>query len=558
MRCYGPVLVLAALLAPRQIDAAWDPDGNLVSAEFDAQFDPRIAPDGAGGAVLSWSDNRAGNQDVYAQHFNSSGTMLWTTNGVAVCTQASRQGGAAVVSSGGGAIIAWTDQRNGGGRYDIYAQKIAAAGVPAWAPDGIALSTAPLDQGAPVMVSDGADGAILAWIDSRNGNLDVYAHRVSLSGTVVWPSNGVPVAITPDTQTDVRIIPAGAGAIVVWRDFRDEDGELYAQRLASDGTPMWTADGRPVTSGARLLGGVTYGVTSDGADGCIVAWHDLRIGAPGIYAQRLLATGEVAWISDVPMTLLPVTEGLGTSISSDGNGGAVAAWEDYRDGEVDVYAQRVNANGTVTWPANGVPVVDTTGTQLLCAVTLDPRGTIVTVRDNRSGDPDIYAQLVDHDGTRRWGQGSPMCVAPGSPSGIRATPATSGGAFLVWSDYRNDEEGDLYANYTDSEVADVGAGDLRVGSGSPVALLPNAPNPFRTETRIRYSLSQHHASVLIEVFDPQGRRIWESEQEAMGAGHYSVPFRAVLPNGRELPAGVYPYRIRTPNAAQQGRIVVLR
>lgn len=506
-RCRS-LIVLAVLFSPGSTARAWQPDGIPLSAEFDSQFDPRIAPDGMGGAVLSWCDVRAGNQDIYAQRFNSLGTMLWGTNGIPVCTEASLQGSAVVAASGGGSIIAWTDQRNGGGRWDIYAQRMDADGVPAWIPNGIPLSTAPLDQVGPAIVSDGADGAIVAWRDSRNGDLDVYAQRVSPDGTILWAANGVPVVVLSGTQTEVSVVPIDdGGAIVVWRDGRVPDGSLYAQRLAADGSPMWTLNGRPVTNGARIQGSVKYDVTTDEAGGCIVAWHDLRTGAPGIYAQRLLANGDRAWPEDVPMTLLPITGGQGTQISTDGNGGAVVAWEDHRQGggNIDIYAQRVDPDGGVYWPAHGVAVIDTSGIQLLHDVTLDPRGTIVTVRDARSGDLDLHVQLLNPAGSRQWGrQGRPVCTAPGIQAPARCAPAPSGGIYIVWSDYRNDAEGDLYAGYTDWEVAGVGTDEpYVVESERSVALLPNTPNPFRTETRIRYFLSQAQSSVQIEVFDPR-------------------------------------------------------
>lgn len=561
-RCRS-LIVLAVLLSTGGSAGAWAPDGIPLSAELDSQFDPRIAPDGMGGAVLSWCDVRAGNQDIYAQRFNSAGTMLWGPNGIPVCTEASRQGTAVVVASGGGSIIAWTDQRNGGGQWDIYAQRIDADGVRTWTSNGIALSTASFDQVGPAIVSDGADGAIVVWADSRSGDLDVYAQRVRPDGTVLWAANGVPVVVMTGTQTEVSVVPTdGGGAIVVWRDGRVPDGSLYAQRLAADGSPMWTLNGRPVTSGARIQGNGNYDVTTDEAGGCIVAWHDLRTGAPGIYAQRLLANGDRAWPEDVPMTLLPITQGQGTQISSDGNGGAVVAWEDHRQGggNIDIYAQRVDPDGVVYWPTHGVAVIDTTGTQLLHDVTLDPRGTIVTVRDARSGDLDLYVQLLDPAGSRQWGrQGRPVCTAPGIQAPARCAPSPSGGIYIVWTDHRNDPQGDLYAGYTDWEVADVGTEEPdAAGWDHSLSLLPNTPNPFRVETLIRYVLSRPESRVQIEVFDPRGRRVWRSEQESVGAGHHSIPFRIDLEDGTELSAGIYPYRIRAADHAQTGRIVIVR
>ena len=51
------------------------------------QYNARVSSDGAGGAIVAWHDRRTGsNADIYAQRVDASGTVLWTTNGVALST----------------------------------------------------------------------------------------------------------------------------------------------------------------------------------------------------------------------------------------------------------------------------------------------------------------------------------------------------------------------------------------------------------------------------------------------------------------------------------------
>ena len=106
----------------------------------------------------------------------------------------------------GGAIVTWqqdirtvlemkSDYRVGE-KLDIYAQHVLASGQvdPAWPADGRALCTAANNQYRPIIIADGAGGAIVAWVDNRNGGdapdgVDIYAQRVQpngqLGGTVV-------------------------------------------------------------------------------------------------------------------------------------------------------------------------------------------------------------------------------------------------------------------------------------------------------------------------------------------------------------------------------------
>src|SRR5437867_3962865 len=98
-----------------------------------------------------------------------------------------------VADGSGGAIVAWADERQV--RSEIYAQHVDALGVPRWMPDGMAVASSTGSQFAPVAAPDGAGGAIIVWMDSRNGpcyvwgctNIDLFAARVEGTGALTVP-----------------------------------------------------------------------------------------------------------------------------------------------------------------------------------------------------------------------------------------------------------------------------------------------------------------------------------------------------------------------------------
>src|SRR5262249_53216042 len=152
------------------------------------QYNPAIAPDGSGGAIIAWQDSRTDTSlDIYAERVSVTGAPQWAANGVAICAVGADSELPVIVSDGtSSATISWQDHRNGMD-YDIYAQRVNPAGVPQWTANGIALSSAPADQAYPRIVSDGTGGAIVAWQDSRNKpdvgtNDDIYAQRVTSDG----------------------------------------------------------------------------------------------------------------------------------------------------------------------------------------------------------------------------------------------------------------------------------------------------------------------------------------------------------------------------------------
>src|SRR5439155_981130 len=154
-------------------------DGRALCTAADQQYNATIVGDGAGGAIVTWQDFRNGpNSDIYAQHVLASGAVdgAWPADGRALCTALYDQYYSTIVGDGaGGAIVTWLDFRNGS-NYDIYAQHVLASGAVdgASTADGRALCTAASNQDVSTIVSDGAGGAIVTWQDLRNGsNYDI-------------------------------------------------------------------------------------------------------------------------------------------------------------------------------------------------------------------------------------------------------------------------------------------------------------------------------------------------------------------------------------------------
>src|SRR5262249_30739247 len=160
----------------------WLANGVPVCLDPSEQRYPVIVSDGASGAIIAWGDER-GQDDIYAQHINASGVAQWATDGVPVCTAAGSQFGDAypgIIPDGfGGAILTWQDDRSVMFKYDVYAQRINSAGVAQWTFNGLAVCAIAGDHSRPVIAPDANGGAIISWVDSRAGSLDIYAQRVT-------------------------------------------------------------------------------------------------------------------------------------------------------------------------------------------------------------------------------------------------------------------------------------------------------------------------------------------------------------------------------------------
>jgi len=383
----------------------WTPDGVALCTATGDQVYPQITSDGAGGAIVAWQDTGSVNWKVYAQRVDALGAAQWTTDGVALCAATGDQQSPQIISDGaGGATVTWYDNRTGNA--DVYAQGLNASGAIQWPTDGVALCTATGDQSYPTITSDGAGGAIVTWQDNRSGSYaDIYAQSVNASGAVQWAANGVAICTAMGWQQYPRITSDGAGgAIVTWEDNPSgSDYDIHAQRVNASGAVQWTANGVGLCSATGFQ--LDPRIISDGESGAIVTWMDNRSGDPfdpklDIYVQRVSASGTVLWKTDgVALSTAP-GNGAYPMITSDGAGGAIVTWYGGPSGSWDIYAQRVNAWGAIQWTANGVALCAATEAQMQPQITSDGAGgAIVAWYDYRSGGySDIYGLRVDANG----------------------------------------------------------------------------------------------------------------------------------------------------------------
>lgn len=418
MKTFIAFISFLLLSSNGQINAQWSTDpgvNNAISTFDNDQYDPWIVSDGSGGAIITWTDNRNGvdSNDIYAQRVDANGVVQWTTDGVVISAANNRQTSPLSISDGsGGAIITWLDERNGSW-FDIYTQRINANGVVQWEANGVAISTVINWQWLHNIVSDGSGGAIIIWTDYRNGrdSADIYAQRINAEGIVQWATNGVAVTNISGRQSGGWTISDGSGgAIIVWGDSRIDPllSDLYAQRINSDGIVQWQSDGVEISTanGNERL----PRIINDVQGGAIITWTDDRDGedVENIYTQRINAGGTVQWnVNGVAITTTSVNQSNSQSVS-DGSGGAIITWEDERNGSGDdIYAQRINASGVVQWTADGVAISTESDYQLIPWIISDgDGGAIITWEDSRFGifSSDVYAQRVNFAGVIQWAQ----------------------------------------------------------------------------------------------------------------------------------------------------------
>ena len=119
-------------------------------------------------------------QDCYAQRVDSAGVSQWAADGVRFRSNARDFDQKIAADGTGGMVATWST--NGGVDKDIFASRISAEGVlPGfWSAAGVPVGSATGDQDHVVLTGDGTGGAIIAWEDRRAAiyPTHVYAQRL--------------------------------------------------------------------------------------------------------------------------------------------------------------------------------------------------------------------------------------------------------------------------------------------------------------------------------------------------------------------------------------------
>ncbi len=597
------------------------------------QFPVLTSNQALGVGYVTWQDSRNGNNDIYAQAFNVYNNSFWTANGLAFCTDTNIQS-SPVIAPGGtdGAIVAWQDFRNG--NFDIYAQCANLSGSLLWTTNGVAVCTQTASQTAPMIVSDGAGGAIIAWQDSRAGagKGSIYAQRVNSSGVPQWlPSTGVPIVVSTDLIILPKMIADGSGgAYFAWEDDRNistTGPDLYAQRINASGVVQWTANGVVVSSAPYAQYNVTIAI--DGLGGVVAAWYDYRsLSTADLYTQRLNGSGVPQWTANGAPLCLATGNQFGPAIAESEPGASIVAWEDRRTATVaDVYAQRIDdASGLYGYPAPYITsIVDVPNDEggfvrlTFRPADGDPPGTECEIYDNEYHGGDVVG-LITLNGSSSYttdvltvGVGVPntysiYCgaysnsvqgtsidnLAPPAPtlSGQRNGSDVS----LTWNstagdiDHYSVERGDVGVlttttspSYTDTSVpltelryrvravdihGNVGSASNEIAIATPtgigttpslpkaLTLLPNSPNPFEGTTSLHVGLPKA-GEVRVEVYDVAGRRV-ASRTMTLAAGWRDVIFDGRGDSGQPLASGVYFYSVHAAGETHTRKMVISR
>jgi hypothetical protein len=335
---------------PSDIFGAWvEPDGAVVPPDgFPISQGPSdgLFPDVAWGGdshLAVWQDLRSrSNWQIYGARVRPDGTVL-DPEGLAVGAGSGNRRHPRVAWSGRVFFAAWMQERPGAG-WDILATRIAPDGR-VLDPEGIVVGGGAGDQTRAAVAWNGRT-FVVAWMDERRGDTDIFAARVDEAGRVLDPS-GIAVSTAAGEQGYPAVGASASSngeAVIVWVDKRGGGPyQLSGAALAPDGRVV-QPDGVALSSTPRLH---MFPAAACRGKECLIVWEEEQPSA-GPMSKITDITRDVRalrWtggaIAPAAFTVEPDAKGNHFTTVAAGVSGYLVAWKDYRTGRAESLARMI-------------------------------------------------------------------------------------------------------------------------------------------------------------------------------------------------------------------------
>ncbi|MFQ5583280.1 MAG: hypothetical protein ACE5GL_02445, partial [Calditrichia bacterium] len=462
------VSLIVSLALP--LNAQWQIDGVAVSDTISDQRLSSMVSDGKGGAFILWADRRSGNYDIYAQHLDEQGNFYWEDQVRAIIQHPATQFAPITLPDGeGGVVLVWLDFKNMGTPPDIFAQRIDWEGDTQWEPgNGVPIVIAPNIQGGQSLTRSSDGHFIVAWADERSGGGKIYAQKFTLNGEMLWDTNGKLASSNGSGGfTEITADHVG-GCIITWTPC-DGTNQLYAQRLDGNGNRLWGNDGIVAsTAFANCVDTERISICTDSSNGAIIGWeYSDNFNA---YIQRVDSAGNRMW-GDTGIQLGNVgSQQFSPEVAMINRNKLVCVWKDF----TFLYIQKFDLIGQSYFPWPGIKF-NTFGFSdgRRNNIIVNESREILVANANKMGFfPDtvhIYSHKIDSSGSLLWDSaGVAICEAPFGKEAPLIITDMKGGAIISWIDFRNHPgntaEIDIYAQriYSDGHVGGDSMTSIRI------------------------------------------------------------------------------------------------
>lgn len=371
------------------------------------------------------------------------------------------QKNSSVVSLDGGEfVVVWQDNRSGS--YKILAQLFDSTGSPISSNSLLAGRDDGYNLIEPKAVSDGFGGFYLAWRDESSGKIFAARHDVSLSETiapfVINDISSISYAgpYDIDSYSDQRLI-------TVWEDYGTANN-ICLRIFSSTGTPL--TDAIKINSDTNFVSHWVPSLAVDGLGAMGIVWEDYRNGNADIYFQLVNADGSLRGPN------LGIVEGLYDDsvqylpeIVYSARDGYAISWLDRRHVTQRVYTQRYATDSGLVGGNIEISNSDSLANDWDIAMDVSSSGDLSLAWASIGETEQILLQRFSSGFTPNGTAVIVSSHAPGSRWGTSLCVGVSDKLICSWTDFRSGND-DIYLELLSSAGTPLLVEDLLVNDDS--------------------------------------------------------------------------------------------
>ncbi|HEX6811020.1 MAG TPA: hypothetical protein VF384_05285 [Planctomycetota bacterium] len=201
--------------------------------------EPRLVPDGSGGAVFAWHFAAGNVFSCRVQHVLANGSEAFAHDGVDVSTSGLSKFDPAIVwqPATQELFAVWNERNVAQTTWGLAAQKLDALGARQWGASGVTLM--PSDtvvKFAPVAARFGPSGITAAVLEESLGILQkkIWLFGLDGAGAASWPAVAVCTVGSDKLRLNIGTTPSGT-SVLAWTDKRSDAGDVIAQAVDAAG-----------------------------------------------------------------------------------------------------------------------------------------------------------------------------------------------------------------------------------------------------------------------------------------------------------------------------------
>ncbi|MBC8213205.1 MAG: T9SS type A sorting domain-containing protein [Candidatus Marinimicrobia bacterium] len=428
---------------------------NICSNEF-AQFSPRVKTD-SDIIFVVWEDERNDDGDIYAQAYSASNGILWEENGKPIASLERKQTQARLAGDGsGGVYFTWMDERNAvHPQIDIFFQQVNSSGDLVFQSNGIAISEASNYQFNPIVRKDNFGGAFVVFGDQQTGSIDMAVQHIDQTGTT-FENNGkiIFTGLDGDAISPKLLYLGDNKTLAYWKDMRNGGGtpQTYGQIITGDFPNISELNGQLLCenqyqdypSATHIGDHIFLNFLCEEEDGTKTLYY---IVLDQNLSPVMDPNGLPIYANEWNMNQLNISVTVGT------DNFLYVAYSDIQLWDYDIKLQKFDEFGVTQWADGGVTVTQMGNDDIVLGIEpiQNESGGCVVFWENNSDDTnlDLYAQAVDSDGNfpDEW-VSNPLVISDGSGDQTALkTLRTDDGVFMAWKDSRNGTDSDIYGQF---------------------------------------------------------------------------------------------------------------